>query len=120
MKYTKLTYSLVILAIAALPLLFSDAAYAALPQCSSGSNTAICQANTSLVGGVLKSVINVLLYFAGTIAVIVIVVGGIRYITSDGDPGAASKAKNTIIYALVGLVVAVMAYAIVNFILDRI
>ncbi len=91
----------------------------ALPACGD-SNTQICTANTNLLGGILKNVINVMLYLAGAIAVIMVVVGGIRYITSDGDPGAASKAKNTIIYALVGIVVASMSYAIVNFVIDRI
>lgn len=94
-------------------------AYAALPQCS-GNDAAICETDQSLLSGVLKDVINVMLYMAGAIAVIMVVVGGIRYITSDGDPGAAAKAKNTIIYALVGLVVAVMSYSIVNFVIERI
>lgn len=97
-------------------------AYAALPQCQEVGNqdTAICTTDQSLLSGVLKDVINVMLYMAGAIAVIMVVVGGIRYITSDGDPGAAAKAKNTIIYALVGLVVAVMSYSIVNFVIERI
>lgn len=94
-------------------------AYAALPQCN-GNDAAICETDQSLLGGILKDVINVMLYMAGAIAVIMVVVGGIRYITSDGDPGAAGKAKNTIIYALVGLVVAVMSYSIVNFVIGRI
>lgn len=90
----------------------------ALKDCA-GSNTEICKTNNDLLGGVLKEVINVMLYLAGAIAVIAIVIGGIRYITSDGDPGAATKAKNTIIYALVGLVIAVMSYSIVNFVIGR-
>lgn len=94
-------------------------AYAALPGCT-GNDAAICETDQSLLGGVLKDVINVMLYMAGAIAVIMIVVGGIRYITSDGDPGAAGKAKNTIIYAIVGIVVASMSYAIVNFVIDKI
>lgn len=91
----------------------------ALTDCT-GSDTQICKANNDLFGGILKEVINVMLYLAGAIAVIMIVVGGIRYITSDGDPGAATKAKSTIIYALVGLVIAVMSYSIVNFVVGRI
>lgn len=97
-----------------------NAAKSALPDCSgSNANAQICQTNTDAIGGILKNVINTMLFLAGSIAVIMIVVGGIRYITSDGDPGAASKAKNTIIYALVGIVVAVMSYAIVNFVIER-
>lgn len=84
------------------------------------NNSAPCKASNDSVGAILKNVINVMLYLAGAIAVLVIVVGGIRYITSDGDPASANKAKNTIIYALVGLVVAVMSYSIVNFVIGRI
>ncbi|MEK7620836.1 MAG: pilin [Patescibacteria group bacterium] len=107
---------LVIFSITILP----STAYAALPQCSTAPEAVICQTDQSLFGGVLKDVINIMLYLAGAIAVVMIVVGGIRYITSDGDPGAASKAKNTIIYALVGLVIAVMSYSIVNFVIGRV
>ncbi|MBI3494822.1 hypothetical protein HY004_02465 [Candidatus Saccharibacteria bacterium] len=92
----------------------------AIPQCDKDTNAAICQTKTGLISGILKSVINTMIFLAGSIAVIMIVVGGIRYITSDGDPGAATKAKNTIIYALVGVVVAIMSYSIVNFVIDRI
>ncbi len=76
------------------------------------------QINT--IAKTVQNIINLLLYIAGVIAVIIIVIGGFRYVTSNGDPGAASKAKNTIIYALIGLVIAAMAYAIVNFILKYI
>ena len=51
------------------------------------------------------------------IAVIKIVIGGIRYATSGGDSTQIQAAKNTILYAVVGLVVAIMAFAIVNFVL---
>lgn len=101
-------------------ILMPNYAYAALPQCATAPDAAICQTDQSLLGGVLKDVINVMLYLAGAIAVIVVVVGGIRYITSDGDPGAATKAKSTIIYALIGLVIAVMSYSIVNFVIGRV
>ena len=68
----------------------------------------------------LRNIINLLLYVAGIIAVVIIVIAGFRFVTSNGDSAQVSKAKNTIIYALVGLVVAIMAYAIVNFILENI
>lgn len=67
--------------------------------------------------GFLKKIINLLLYILGAIAVVMIVIGGIRYTTSNGDSGATKSAKDTIMYAVIGLVVAVMAYAIVNFVL---
>jgi hypothetical protein len=46
-----------------------------------------------------------------------IVIGGIRYTTSNGDSAGITSAKNTILYAVVGLIVALLAYAIVNFVL---
>lgn len=66
----------------------------------------------------LRTVINVLLFIIGAIAVIMVVIGGLRYTLSAGDASAVSAAKNTILYAIVGLVVAILAYAIVNFVVD--
>lgn len=71
------------------------------------------------VGLNLQNIINILLYISGIIAVIYIVIAGFRYITSNGDSSSISKAKNNIMYALIGLVVAIMAYAIVNFVLGK-
>ena len=93
-----------------------------LNPCGTGgaSNTTICKSSpTSLTSGILGNVISILLFLAGTIAVIMIIVGGIRYITSDGDANKAGQAKNTIIYAIIGLVVAVLSYGIVAFVLGR-
>lgn len=66
----------------------------------------------------IKNIVNILLFVLGAIAVIMIVIGGIRYTLSNGDSSAITGAKNTILYAVVGLVVALLAYAIVNFVLD--
>ena len=63
----------------------------------------------------VKDIVNLLIYVVGIIAVIMIVVGGLRYVLSGGDASGISGAKNTILYAVVGLVVAILAYAIVNF-----
>ena len=70
----------------------------------------------SLVG----TIVNVLLYAVGLLAVIMIIVSGIKMITSAGDAGAVTKARNTLLYAIVGLIVAVLAYAIVNFVLKKV
>ena len=45
-----------------------------------------------------------------------LIIGGIRYVVSGGDSGAVTSAKNTILYAIVGIVVAILAYALVNFV----
>jgi hypothetical protein len=68
--------------------------------------------------GIFTTVTNVLLFVVGAISVIMIVIGGLRYVLSGGDSSNVTTAKNTILYAIVGLVVAMLAYAIVNFVLE--
>lgn len=65
------------------------------------------------------TLVNVFLFLIGAVAVIMIIYGGFRYITSAGDSGAVSSAKNTILYAAVGLIIAASAYAIVGFVLNE-
>lgn len=68
-------------------------------------------------GGVFTTVVNVLLFIIGAISVIMLIIGGIRYTVSAGDSNAVTGAKNTILYAIVGLLVAFFAFAIVNWII---
>ena len=63
--------------------------------------------------------IDIMLFALGAISVVMIVIGGIRYTTSNGDSNGIQGAKNTILYAIVGLVVAILAYAMVNFVVDN-
>jgi hypothetical protein len=93
------------------------------------ANTDDAQKGVNAIGGnepgnragaftnLLAAIINILLFIIGAIAVIMIIIGGIRYTTSNGDQAQVTSAKNTILYAIVGLVVAIMAFAIVNFVL---
>lgn len=67
--------------------------------------------------GTVKTVINTMLYIVGILAVVMIIYSGIRYITAHGDKGQVESAKNTLIYSIVGLVIAIVAYAIVNFVI---
>lgn len=67
--------------------------------------------------GVFKTITNVLLFIIGAISVIMLIIGGIRYVVSGGDSSAVTSAKNTILYAVVGIVVAILAYALVNFVI---
>jgi len=67
--------------------------------------------------GIFKTITNVLLFIIGAISVIMLIIGGIRYVVSGGDSGAVTSAKNTILYAIVGIVVAILAYAVVNFVI---
>lgn len=71
-------------------------------------------------GSIFTTIVNVLLFIIGAISVIMLIIGGIRYTTSAGDSGNVTAAKNTIMYALIGLVVAFLAFAIVNWVLGAI
>jgi hypothetical protein len=68
------------------------------------------------LGSNIQNVVNMMLFLLGAIAVVMIVIGGIRYTTSNGDSSNIKAAKDTILYAAVGLIIAIMAYAIVNFV----
>ena len=81
--------------------------------CAQGDETP-----TDLFGdtGIFTTVTNILLFIIGAIAVIMLVIGGIRYTTSNGDSAQVTAAKNTIMYAIIGIIVAILAFAIVNFV----
>ena len=70
--------------------------------------------------GTINIAINVVLGVLGLLAVIVIIYGGFMYTTSVGDASKIKKAKDTIMYGVVGLVIALLAYAIVNFVVSSI
>ena len=70
--------------------------------------------------GLIKTIVNVLLWAVGILSVIMIIFSGFRYITSAGDAAKTKSAQSTLTYAVVGLIVAVFAWAIVNIVLDRI
>lgn len=74
---------------------------------------------TDLFGdnGAFKQITNTILYIVGIIAVIMLIIGGIRYVVSGGDSKKVTDAKNTVLYAIIGLVICVFAYAIVNFVI---
>ena len=68
----------------------------------------------------IGNILNTVFFWVGIIAVIAIIVGGILYATSQGDKTKIVRAKGTIIYAIIGLLVTLLSFAIVNFILDNV
>ena len=66
----------------------------------------------------VNKIINIVIGVIGFAAVAMTIYGGVQYTTSAGDPGKVKKAKDTIMYGIVGLVVAILAFAIVNFVLS--
>ncbi|MDO4773869.1 MAG: pilin [Candidatus Saccharibacteria bacterium] len=91
--------------------------------CDGNNNSPVC-ANVNdgeaKVGSLVGTIVNVLLSITAIISVVMIIVGGIRYATSNGDAGSITGAKNTILYAVIGLVVSMFAYALVNFVVKEI
>jgi len=76
--------------------------------------------SASKVNTIIESVINIFSVVVGVVAVIMIIWGGLRYITSGGDSGKITSAKNTIIYALIGLIVVALAQFIVRFVVGKV
>ena len=92
-------------------------------QVSEGINTATTSEmkGKSIDGdnGLIKTVVKVLLWAVGILSVIMIIFSGLRYITSAGDASKTKSAQSTLTYSVVGLIVAIMAYAIVNMVTNR-
>jgi hypothetical protein len=70
----------------------------------------------SNIATIFKGVTNALIFLVGAVSVVMIIVGGLRYVISNGDSKQISAAKDTILYAVIGVVVAIAAFAIVNFV----
>lgn len=77
-------------------------------------------ASEATVNKTLGTIINIFSVIVGFAAVVMVIIGGLRYITSNGDSNSVNGAKNTILYAIIGLVVVALAQVIVQFVLNRI
>jgi hypothetical protein len=102
----------------------SASAINVFPSCgaggSGGGSTAVCgSAGNDNAQSMAQKIVSTLLFILGILAVIMIIVGGIRYVTSAGDASRVKAAKDTVMYSVVGLVVAILAYAIVTFVVGR-
>lgn len=73
----------------------------------------------SSLNDLITNIVNILSLIVGVVAVVMIIIGGFRYITSGGDSGNVSGAKNTILYAIIGLVIVALAQFIVRFVLSK-
>lgn len=81
------------------------------------SCAAVAQSSESGLNDLITNVVNIFSAVVGIVAVIMIIFGGFRYITSGGDSNNVSGAKNTILYAIVGLIIVALAQIIVRFVL---
>jgi hypothetical protein len=85
-----------------------------------GNNTGCNQTNGPSVESIIRLSLNLLSLIIGVVAVVMIMVGGLRYITSGGDSGKTASAKDTILYAVIGLVVVALAQIVVKFVLKKV
>lgn len=76
-----------------------------------------CGQTKDSLPNLIKNIINAIIGVLGIVAVIVIIIGGITFMTSSGDAGKVKKAKDTILYAAIGLIVCVLSYIIVNWVI---
>lgn len=82
-----------------------------------------CDPNANPDAGItdiIETVVRIFTLIVGAASVIMIIFGGFRYITSGGDSSKVTSAKNTIMYALIGLVIAVLAQVLVNFVINQV
>jgi hypothetical protein len=120
----RLLLQLSVLAALFMPVMVPAAAAAACPDANSASTSkqqvlvgvgeTDSDCNGDAVPDLLHSIVNIISLLVGAIAIIMIIVSGFKYITSGGDSAKVSSAKNTLIYAMIGLAVAVLAQLIVN------
>ena len=75
------------------------------------------QQDTRSAGDIAKDVVNIMFFIIGVMAVIMIIWGGIRYVLSAGNSAALTSAKNTIVYSIIGLIIAILAFVIVDFVI---
>lgn len=132
MKRTLLTTLIVLTSVFALPFatpVFADHEPGHVSIIDPGAQEEACRGITGgtttdcgdpgFFSNVVTTIVSLLTFLIGGISVIMLVIGGIRYATSAGDANAVSGAKNTILYAIVGLVVAATAFLIVRFVIGR-
>lgn len=85
---------------------------------SANCNTVPGEAGTK-VDNIISLVINIFSLIVGVVSVIMIIIGGLKYITSGGDSGNITGAKNTILYAIIGLVIVALAQVVVRFVIEK-
>jgi hypothetical protein len=88
---------------------------------TSGTGGATCSsASGKNLSDVIVKVTNIIIFIVGAASVLMLIIGGFRYVLSGGDSAGVEGAKNTILYAIIGVIVAIMSYAIVNFVICNI
>lgn len=102
--------------------LFDGAKEQACEGLSAGSGANRCEdiASNRDVNALLRTMLNIFSFVVGIVAVIMVLVAGFKYITSQGDSNGVNSAKNTLLYAIIGLIIVLLAQVIVRFVLHRV
>ncbi len=118
-----------VLLLAVLPLVTSQPAFAdcisdptsAGCPCALNSSSAACQdlSKPDGLSNILKNATNIVLFIAGALAVIMIIYGSIRFMTAHGNEKQVESARLIVTYSVIGLIIAILAYALVNFVLSN-
>jgi hypothetical protein len=126
----KLTMAIASVGIALFAVAVPVVAHAQTPSISDGLNRGTCLSTTNsncttedpnrTIDNIIKNVINIFSLIVGVVSVIMIIIGGLKYITSGGESGSVSGAKNTIMFAVIGLIVVALAQVIVKFVLKKV
>lgn len=86
--------------------------------CGTDNPSPVCANDTA--PSILGVIVDTLLYFVGALSIIFIIWSGFKYITSGGNPETVKSAKNTLLYAVIGLAVSVLSFSIVNFVIETV
>ena len=78
------------------------------------------EATDQNLSGNIVDILNVIIGAIGILAVGIVILGGVQYMTSSGDAGKVKKAKDTILYGIIGLIIVALAFAIVNFVIKTV
>ncbi len=97
---------------------FSGASALTLKEGAEAAKCDSCPSDLFGDQGVFRQITSTILYIVGIIAVIMLIWGGIRYVISGGDSKKVTDAKNTVLYAIIGLIISFLSYAIINFVID--
>ena len=98
---------------------FNNACLGSSIQNAAGTGSTVCAAAQSNINVLFTNILNAISWIVGSIAVLLIVIAGFRYIISGGESGGTASAKNSILYAIVGLVIVAFAQVIVQFVLHK-
>ncbi len=85
-----------------------------------GAGAVGCETSIFAKGGFVNNAIDTVIMIIGALSVLMVIIGGLRYVLSGGDSAGIKSAKDTVMYALIGLAVALLSYALVGFVIKRV